>query len=374
MSERKAINKWYPPDWDPSKAPKKAKKSNANEKVRLMLPFSMKCLQCGEYIAARRKFNAKKEVTPDRYMGIKIIKFHIKCPRCNNGIIFRTDPKLSGFVPVEGGARNYDSTTGTKIKPMETEDEIFARLEKEDEENQKFHEQQNKRKHNPFWLAQEKDTSKDSMANLEQKLVEQQKEQEMHDHLAYLQARTQRMQQSGGSDHIAGGLRDKLAEKRKLDTNPEEDDKIKELFAKKSAGHPQIVGGVISIKRRDIGKNKNTLRELNLAMAQYQLTNELDANQKMVETRLQGQEFMLKSELTPASNKSPTPTKNNSAGKEDISNSSEVLVDSKQANPQLHNMSSHSSSSDVASENTGMPTGYNSGLSALAGYSSEEDD
>lgn len=253
MSERKAINKWYPPDWDPSKAPKKQKKTNANaEKVRLMLPFSMKCLQCNEYIAARRKFNARKEVTPERYMGIKIIKFHIKCPRCNNAISFKTDPKLAGFAPVEGGARNYESlSTETKIKPLETENEIFARLEREDEENQKFQEQRNKRKNNPFWQAQNKNSDKDSMSNLEDKLVEQQKEQEMYDHLAYLQAKAQKLQQAGGLEGVDDALQKQIEQKRKRDSDSDEDDiNVKRLFKKKhTPGNPQVVAKIITVKR-----------------------------------------------------------------------------------------------------------------------------
>lgn len=250
MSERKAINKWYPPDWDPSKAPKTKKKSNAAEKVRLMLPFSMKCLQCNEYISNRRKFNARKEVTPEKYMGIKIIRFHIKCPRCNNGITFATDPKLAGFVPVEGGERNFKAAAKeTESKHIETEEEIFARLEKEDAENQKFQEQRNKRKSNPFWQAQNKDPNKDLMTNLEEKLVEQQKEQEMHDHLIYLQAKAQKLQQHGGSDKVGDELKEQIEKKRKIEQEDELD--VKHLFAAKktTVGRPQTVAGVITVKR-----------------------------------------------------------------------------------------------------------------------------
>lgn len=262
MSERKAINKWYPPDWDPLKAPKGKKKTNPNaEKVRLMLPFSMKCLSCNEYIAARRKFNARKEITAERYMGIKIIKFHIKCPRCNNGIIFQTDPKLAGFIPVEGGARNYEKlSTKGEAKPMETEDEIFARLEREDEENQKFQELKNKRKNNPFWQSQQKKTDKDAMANLEEKLIEQQKEQEIHDHLSYLQAKAEKLQKSGGSDVVASAIK-KDIQKRQLESDNEADDvEVNKLFEKKTANdetsqsalgkaESKGVSGIITVKR-----------------------------------------------------------------------------------------------------------------------------
>lgn len=251
MSERKAINKWYPPDYDPSKVPKKAKSTNPNnDKVRLMLPFSMKCLQCNEYIAARRKFNARKETTGERYLGFKIIKFHVKCPRCNNGIVFRTDPKLAGFAPVEGGVRNYESTAKeAKIKPMETDDEILQRLEKEDLENQKYHEQRQKRKLNPFWQESSNAAASgiQAMENLEEKLLEQQREQELHDHLTFLHAKSQRIQQSGGHDRLADEARESILtrdddtrDRRSRDTSSSPDSRL----------HHKKVPSVITVKRQ----------------------------------------------------------------------------------------------------------------------------
>lgn len=254
MSERKAINKYYPPDWDPAKVPKKVKSSNPGaEKVRLMLPFSMKCLQCNEYISARRKFNARKETTSEKYMSFKIIKFHIKCPRCNNSIVFRTDPKTAGFAPVEGGVRNYESQTETKIKPIETEDEILERLEKEDSENKKFQEQKKKRKHNPFWQDQQR--GKD-ISEFEDKLIEQQKEQEIHDHLTYLQARAKKLQESGGADQVASDLKNHIAleisGKRQLHIEEVQDGETASKMFKKLTpeSHPVVLSGVITVRRR----------------------------------------------------------------------------------------------------------------------------
>lgn len=255
MSERKAINKYYPPDWDPSQVPKKRKNTNPNaEKVRLMLPFSMKCLQCNEYIASRRKFNARKEITPEKYMGIKIIRFHIKCPRCNNGIVFRTDPKSAGFAPVEGGVRNYESLAPQeKIKPLETEDEIFERLEREETENKRFQEQKAKRKNNPFWQAKDQG-EKDVLESLEDKLADQQREQEIHDHLAYLQAKSARLQQSGGVDHVTNVVHAQvsqaLAKEKAIEDNDEDLEKAKVIFStREKRPMPASVSGVITVKK-----------------------------------------------------------------------------------------------------------------------------
>lgn len=43
MSERKVIQKYFPPDFDPSKIPRGKRAKNKQQVVRLMAPFSMKC-------------------------------------------------------------------------------------------------------------------------------------------------------------------------------------------------------------------------------------------------------------------------------------------------------------------------------------------
>jgi hypothetical protein len=67
-------------------------------KVRLMTPFSMRCTTCLEYIYKGKKFNARKErVDGERYLGIQIFRFYIRCPRCAAEITFKTDPKNSDY-------------------------------------------------------------------------------------------------------------------------------------------------------------------------------------------------------------------------------------------------------------------------------------
>lgn len=215
MSERKAINKYYPPDYDPSKEPKKKKNLNPNiNRIRLMVPFSMKCTLCNEYIAAHRKFNARKEVTDQKYMGVKIIKFHIKCPRCNSQLVFRTDPKLSGFEPVSGVVRNYVSSKTKGVQPEETEDQMLERLERQEKENQEFQLQREKRKANPFWQALPQ--SNTTLEGFEERLLEQQKEQQMHDHLTFLQAKAATLQNSGGAEAAILRAQEKIVSEQAL--------------------------------------------------------------------------------------------------------------------------------------------------------------
>lgn len=107
MSERKVLNKYYPPDFDPSKVPR-AKKKDKKHDVRIMAPFNMKCNTCGEYIAQARKFNAKKETIEDQtYKGLSIFRFYIKCPRCMSQIIFRTNLKDKDYEVEAGATENF---------------------------------------------------------------------------------------------------------------------------------------------------------------------------------------------------------------------------------------------------------------------------
>ncbi|ORX81905.1 DUF572-domain-containing protein [Anaeromyces robustus] len=116
MSERKVLNKYFPPDFDPSKIPKRVKKKNEQHKVRLMAPFSMHCVTCGNWIAKSTKFNARKEtVEGEMYLTIKIYRFYIRCPRCSAEITFKTDPKNADYVCEHGALRNFDSSREERI-------------------------------------------------------------------------------------------------------------------------------------------------------------------------------------------------------------------------------------------------------------------
>jgi len=97
MAERKVTSKYFPPDFDPSAIEgrvKKPKKDGLKSiPVRLMAPFSMKCTNCGEYIYKGRKFNARKETLDEKYLGVTLYRFYIRCTDCKHEITFRTDPK-----------------------------------------------------------------------------------------------------------------------------------------------------------------------------------------------------------------------------------------------------------------------------------------
>lgn len=202
MADRKAINKYYPPDFDPSKilrGPKRDKSVAATlPTVRLMAPFSMRCTTCGEYIAKSRKFNARKQATGEAYLGIKVIRFYIRCPRCSSEIRFKTDPKSSGYAPEYGAVRNYESSAtnadGSQLGPAEeTLEDRLDRIEREEEE-----ERARQQKHSDLALSKKSAATGsasaaggdgDVMDNLEAQIAATRREIEMNEELEDLYRR-----------------------------------------------------------------------------------------------------------------------------------------------------------------------------------------
>ncbi|KAJ8378544.1 hypothetical protein AAFF_G00238490 [Aldrovandia affinis] len=131
MSERKVLNKYYPPDFDPSKIPKLKLPKDRQYVVRLMAPFNMRCKTCGEYIYKGKKFNARKEtVQNELYMGLPIFRFYIKCTRCLAEITFKTDPENTDYAMEHGATRNFQAE-----KLLEEEEKKIQREREEEELN-----------------------------------------------------------------------------------------------------------------------------------------------------------------------------------------------------------------------------------------------
>ncbi|CAF1588708.1 Yju2p [Saccharomyces cerevisiae PE-2] len=225
MSERKAINKYYPPDYNPLEAEKLSRKmakklktmNKSHASIRLMTPFSMRCLECNEYIPKSRKFNGKKELLKEKYLdSIKIYRLTISCPRCANSIAFRTDPGNSDYVMEVGGVRNYvpqkpndDLNAKTAVESI---DETLQRLvrEKEMEQNEKMG---------------IKEQADDKMDLLEKRLAKIQQEQEDDEELENLRKKNLEMSQRAQMIN-----RSKHAQQEKAVTTDDLDNLVDQVF------------------------------------------------------------------------------------------------------------------------------------------------
>jgi len=131
MSERKVLNKYYPPDFDPTKLPKLKRERNRQFVIRIMAPFSMCCNTCGEYIYKGRKFNSRMEtVENETYLGLRIYRFYIRCTKCITEITFKTDPENTDYVMEHGAKRNFEA-----YKKMEEKITREKKAKEEEEAN-----------------------------------------------------------------------------------------------------------------------------------------------------------------------------------------------------------------------------------------------
>ncbi|KAK3299347.1 CWC16 protein [Chaetomium fimeti] len=219
MSERKVLTKYYPPDFDPSLVgrARKPKGSAAQQgpkvqTVRLMAPFSLRCVACGEYMYRGRKFNARKETPPgERYLGIQLYRFYIRCTRCSGEIVFRTDPKNQDYVVEKGAKRNTDpwkrGLGGEDGEnggggAAETDDQRLDRLERE--------------------MEAEGEEERNAMAELEAKTEDAKREMAVADALDEIRSRNARLEKAnreGGGDVldavVAGVVRPEEEERRR---------------------------------------------------------------------------------------------------------------------------------------------------------------
>lgn len=135
MGERKVLNKFYPPDFDPAKLQKPKNPAERQDKVRMMLPFTVRCSTCGTFLHIGTKFNMRKETIQDEdYLGISILRFFFKCSRCATEITMKTDPRNSDYVCESGASRNYDEWRDLDA----AEEALKAAKQDEDEDPMKF--------------------------------------------------------------------------------------------------------------------------------------------------------------------------------------------------------------------------------------------
>lgn len=131
MGERKVLNKYFPPDFDPSKLPKmkKVRSEDKQMKVRMMLPMTVRCNVCGTFMYKGTKFNTRMEdVRGENYLGIKIFRFYYRCTHCSAEFCMKTDPKNADYELEAGATRNYEPW---RDKEKATKEALVSREEEE---------------------------------------------------------------------------------------------------------------------------------------------------------------------------------------------------------------------------------------------------
>lgn len=144
MSERKIINKYFPPDFDPEKLISRKRFLRVSEgnrrrggerpkkvmNVRMMFPFTVCCNTCNEFTYIGTKFNSRVEkVEGEDYLGIVIWRFYAKCPNCRAEMSFKTDPKNADYIMEYGGVRTYDAQRDRTLAEGVLQEKMAAELE-----------------------------------------------------------------------------------------------------------------------------------------------------------------------------------------------------------------------------------------------------
>ncbi|KAJ8306449.1 hypothetical protein KUTeg_016994, partial [Tegillarca granosa] len=131
VAERKAVNKYYPPDWDPSKGSvnsyvgqhplrDRAKKIGQGILViRFELPYNIWCDGCNSHVGMGVRYNAEKKKVGN-YYTTPIWKFRMKCHLCDNYFEIQTDPKNHDYVILNGARRKeqrWDPKENEQVVP-----------------------------------------------------------------------------------------------------------------------------------------------------------------------------------------------------------------------------------------------------------------
>lgn len=132
MAERKAVNRYYPPDWDPKKHGSINKYRNSHPLrerarklhlgilvIRFEMPYNIWCNGCGNHIGTGVRYNAEKSKI-GMYYSTPIYKFRMKCHLCNNHFEIKTDPQNMDYEIISGASRQerrWDPSENDQVAP-----------------------------------------------------------------------------------------------------------------------------------------------------------------------------------------------------------------------------------------------------------------
>ena len=104
---------------------------NNQVKMRAMLPMTICCTKCGEFIGKGTKYNCRLEVANNKsYLGIKVWRLYMKCTSCSIELTILTDPKNDDYQCESNCRSTFDSL---KIEQdAETVEQLIKKSEKHD--------------------------------------------------------------------------------------------------------------------------------------------------------------------------------------------------------------------------------------------------
>ncbi|KAI8896263.1 CWC16 protein [Globomyces pollinis-pini] len=135
MAERKAQNKYYPPNFDwkihgsinkmKGQHPLRQRAKKIGEgilTIRFELPFNCWCTGCEKHIGIGVRYNAQKQKI-GMYFTTPIWSFKMKCHLCPNRIQINTDPQSGTYKIIEGLRLREESYDPKSIGVIELQDE-----------------------------------------------------------------------------------------------------------------------------------------------------------------------------------------------------------------------------------------------------------
>ncbi|XP_015096469.1 probable splicing factor YJU2B [Vicugna pacos] len=142
MGERKGVNKYYPPDFNPEKHGSLNRYHNSHPLrerarklsqgiliIRFEMPYNIWCDGCKNHIGMGVRYNAEKKKVGN-YYTTPIYRFRMKCHLCVNYIEMQTDPANCDYVIVSGAQRKeerWDMADNEQV--LTTEHEKKQKLE-----------------------------------------------------------------------------------------------------------------------------------------------------------------------------------------------------------------------------------------------------
>ncbi|KAH7971501.1 hypothetical protein HPB49_025147 [Dermacentor silvarum] len=135
MAERKAVNKYYPPEWTPGHGSinkfrnshplrDRARKLHLGILViRFEMPYNIWCDGCGNHIGTGVRYNAEKSKV-GMYYSTPIYKFRMKCHLCDNHFEIKTDPQNMDYEIISGARRQerrWDPSENEQVAPDDKE-------------------------------------------------------------------------------------------------------------------------------------------------------------------------------------------------------------------------------------------------------------